>query len=449
MTSLRSRPLQASAVSAGVLPARVVELELTAPIEPVVLRHADRAYARALCLVRLHGCPVALVWLRPDADDAEVTPAAVARQVWAAASDVIKAHLGEDGEAEPDSLPAGGLAPAAAPAMPACEAGRAAVRARACPASVVVATRERPAALARCLESLLALSHPTYEVIVVDNAPSTPATRELVTGDRFGGRVTYVCEPRPGLGAAHNRGLDAAAGAIVAFTDDDVTVDPGWLLELAGGFERTERVGCVTGMIVPAALDTPAQLLAERLWGFNKGFQELTFDRDTDRGDILYPYTAGTFGSGANMAFDTRVLRRLGGFDPATGAGTPARGGDDLAAFFAVVSAGYRLVYRPAAFVRHAHHADYAALERQAYGYGVGLTAFLTKAVVDRPGRLLELARLSRHGVARVLDPRGGREAAGADGARLDRPPGLVRAERRGMLHGPAAYVRSRHRTGR
>ncbi len=124
------------------------------------------------------------------------------------------------------------------------------------------------------------------------------------------------------------------------------------------------------------------------------------FDRETDRGDPLYPYTAGTFGSGANMAFDTAVLRVLGGFDPATGAGTVARGGDDLSAFFEVISAGYRLVYNPAAFVMHAHHADYAALKHQAYGYGVGLTAFLTKTVIDRPGRLLELARLSRHGVA-------------------------------------------------
>lgn len=441
MTSLRSRPVPVAARPAGELPATVVELELAAPLEPIRLRDGDRSYDCALCLVRLHGCPVGLVWLRPDGG-AEVSRDAIARQIWAAASDRIRAHLAADGQTEPDALPIGGLAGTEAPA---CWTARDAVRARACPASVVVATRDRPASLERCLESLLELDHPRYEVIVVDNAPSTPATRQLVTGDRFADRVTYICEPRPGLAAAHNRGLTAASGALVAFTDDDVTVDPGWLLELAGGFERTERVACVTGLIVPAQLDTPAQVLAERLWGFNKGFGELIFDRDTDRGDTLYPYTAGTFGSGANMAFDTAVLRRLGGFDPATGAGTLARGGDDLAAFFAVVSAGYRLVYRPAAFVRHAHHADYAALERQAYGYGVGLTAFLTKTIVDRPGRLLELARLSRHGVTRVLDPRGGRDAAG--GAPVIRPAGLVRAERRGMLHGPAAYVRSRHRT--
>jgi GT2 family glycosyltransferase len=444
MTSLRTRPQPTATAPAADVPARVVELELTSPIKPVPLREDGSAYACALCLVRVHGWPLGLVWLRPEDAEPEVPADAVARQIWAALADRIRSHLAEDGEAEPDPLGAGGLS---ASATGTCAAAGDAARTRACPASVVVATRQRPAALARCLESLLALDHPCYEVIVVDNAPGTPTTRDLVTGARFGNRVTYVCEPRPGLAAAHNRGLDAASGALIAFTDDDVTVDRRWLLELAAGFERTERVGCVTGLIVPAELNTPAQLLAERLWGFNKGFAELIFDHDTDRGDALYPYTAGSFGSGANMAFDTAVLRRLGGFDPATGAGTPARGGDDLAAFFTVVSAGYRLVYRPAAFVRHAHHAEYAALERQAFGYGVGLTAFLTKAVVDRPGRLLELARLSRHGVARALDPRGGRDATIAGAARVDRPAGLIRAERRGMLHGPAAYVRSRHRT--
>jgi hypothetical protein len=103
-----------------------------------------------------------------------------------------------------------------------------------------------------------------------------------------------------------------------------------------------------------------------------------------------------------------------------------------------LLSGGYRLVYNPAALVWHAHHADHA---------GVGLTAFLTKTVVDRPGRLLELSPLSRHGVVRVLDPRGGRGPTRSGGDWLARPSGLARAERRGMLYGPAGYLLSRRRT--
>jgi GT2 family glycosyltransferase len=449
LTSFRPRVATVDEPTEGDLPVKVLELELSHPLEPVTLQAADpeRSYARALCLVRLHGHPLGLVRLRPEPSQTrasrELGTDTVARQIWAELEGQIRRHLVADGLPAPESLPAEGLRPVT---KPHCLAAREAVRARARPASVVVATRERPAALSRCLESLMGLDYPAYEILVVDNAPRTSATRELLATDPFRGRVKYIREPQPGLAAAHNRGLREVSGAFVAFTDDDVTVDRLWLSELARGFELADGVGCVTGLIGPAELETRAQLVAEQLWGFNKGFSVQVFDRQTDRGDPLYPYTAGTFGSGANMAFDTAVLRSLGGFDPATGAGTLARGGDDLCAFFRVVSDGYRLVYNPASLVLHAHHADYAALERQAYGYGVGLTAFLTKTVVDRPGRILELARLSRHGVARVLDPRSGKASTNSGGEQIATPAGLARAERRGMLHGPFAYLRSRRR---
>jgi hypothetical protein len=80
------------------------------------------------------------------------------------------------------------------------------------------------------------------------------------------------------------------------------------------------------------------------------------------------------------MAFRTSYLQERGGFDEALGAGTVAMGGDDLAAFYDVISGGNRLVYEPAAIVLHQHPRHYAALKRQAYGYGAGLGAHLTRA---------------------------------------------------------------------
>ena len=79
-------------------------------------------------------------------------------------------------------------------------------------------------------------------------------------------------------------------------------------------------------------------------------------------GEPLYPYTAGVFGSGANMAFRADALRAMGGFDTSLGAGSAALGGDDLAAFFDVIEAGHTLVYEPTAFVRHRHRADRTVL---------------------------------------------------------------------------------------
>ncbi|CAL9546073.1 hypothetical protein SUDANB176_04344 [Streptomyces sp. enrichment culture] len=316
--------------------------------------------------------------------------------------------------------------------------------------SVVVATRERAGQLARALDSLLAQDHPDFEVVVVDNAPVTDGTRELVER-KYGERVRYVCEPVPGLAVAHNKGLAAARGEVIAFTDDDVVADPRWLTELTAPFAADPRLGCATGLILPARLRTPAQVLLESHGGFAKGFTPMTYDpQDPPRDEPLFPFTAGRFGSGANMAFRTDVLRGVGGFDPATGAGTPARGGDDLYGFVRVLAQGHRLHYTPHALVWHHHRETWADLETQAYGYGAGLTAYLTAVLVNRPALLPAfLARLPRGlAHARALTAVRETDGGGTPGAHGTRthpwPRRLSRLQRRGMVYGPVGYLRAR-----
>ncbi|WP_234286139.1 glycosyltransferase family A protein, partial [Streptomyces venezuelae] len=127
------------------------------------------------------------------------------------------------------------------------------------------------------LDSLLAQDHPDHELIVVDNAPRTTATHTLVTRG-YAGRVRYVREDTPGLAVAHNTGLAAAEGTVVAFTDDDVIADPHWLTALTAPFAADPGLGCVTGLILPARLSTPAQVLLESHGGFAKGFAPRLYD---------------------------------------------------------------------------------------------------------------------------------------------------------------------------
>ncbi|BFO14367.1 hypothetical protein SHKM778_07550 [Streptomyces sp. KM77-8] len=116
------------------------------------------------------------------------------------------------------------------------------------------------------------------------------------------------------------------------------------------------------------------------------------------------------------MAFRTEVLRAVGGFDPATGAGTPARGGDDLYGFVRVLAQGHRLRYTPYALVWHHHRETWADLETQAYGYGAGLTAYLTAILAGRPALLPAfLARLPR-GLAHARTLTRARDTDGGDG---------------------------------
>src|SRR5690348_9913012 len=97
-------------------------------------------------------------------------------------------------------------------------------------------------------------NYPNLEILVVDNAPSSDATRDLVSA-RYP-RVNYVVEPRPGLDWARNRAISAASGEILAYTDDDVVVDPGWVRALARAFAEDPEAMAVTGLVVPFELET-------------------------------------------------------------------------------------------------------------------------------------------------------------------------------------------------
>ncbi|MGB6015317.1 MAG: glycosyltransferase family A protein, partial [Nodosilinea sp.] len=141
--------------------------------------------------------------------------------------------------------------------------------------SVVICTRDRPQQLARCLRSLQSLTTPAHEIIVIDNAPSSEATKQLVA--EFPA-VRYCQEPRPGLSVARNRGIAIATGDLIAFTDDDVEVHSHWLEQLRTAFQHP-TVMAMTGLILPARLETEAEEVFQRgSSGFGWGYRPLTFD---------------------------------------------------------------------------------------------------------------------------------------------------------------------------
>jgi O-antigen biosynthesis protein len=419
-----------------VAPVTVAEIELE---EPVTVTHVSVAgpcdrVPQALVLVRLQGVPIGTIVV--DAPGGKVNAASCTEEARALLDSL-------QNQPDPDGLPprpsaAAGTA-AAKPADPQ------ELRQAAAPLiSVVVATRERPRYLTACLDSLARLDYPNYEVVVVDNDPVTDATATLMSR-RSDANLRYAREARRGLAAAHNCGLEHTSGSIIAFTDDDVIVDRNWLTEVAGAFRMVPDVACVTGLIMPAELQTPAQLLLETHGHFSKGFAQRLVNRHGHRPhDPLFPFAVGQLGSGANMSFSRECLGELRGFDPATGVGTVTHGGDDLAAFFSVLAAGYSLIYQPRALVWHHHRRELASLSRQAYGYGVGLGAYLTSGLVHHPaliGRALRCApaALTYAFPGSPRNPRAG----------TSWPRRLVWKEWQGIAFGPVAYCVSRWRCRR
>jgi glycosyltransferase involved in cell wall biosynthesis len=420
-------------------PTYLWDVELAEPLTglPRVKRASGESYQRGMALARLHDEPLGNVEF--TFGKYGLPAGELAEGIWSGLGDLINRHLEKDGLPRIDRLTAEGLA---ASEKPACVQKREDFMRRAPLASVIVATHNRPAGLRLCLETLLGMEYPSFEIVVVDNAPSDRQVPELLEHE-FKGYENIHCirEDIPGLAVAHNRGLEIARGEIIAFTDDDVTPDRLWLLKLAQAFETGSHVGCVTGLILPAELESYAQLLSEVYWGYGKGYERRIYDLKENRpASPLFPYTAGRFGSGSNMAYRRAALAEMGGFDPATGVGTPTQGGDDLSGFFDVIACGWQLVYEPAAAIRHYHRADPHSLSTQAYGYGLGLGAYLTKTLLDRPARILEISRKALKGIAYASQLHAERDAQDASGAQM----GLAALERKGLFLGPYAYVKSK-----
>jgi glycosyltransferase involved in cell wall biosynthesis len=297
-------------------------------------------------------------------------------------------------------------------------------------ATVAVCTRDRPEDLRRCLEALMKLPDDGQELLVIDNCPSTDATRRLV--EEYP-RVRYVREDRPGLDVARNRALREAWHEVVAYIDDDAVPEPGWLRALLRNFNE-ERVLCVTGLTMPLELETEAQEWFERYCSFQRGFKRTVYDMT-----CLQPLAASRVGAGVNMALRRSVLDLVGSFDETLDAGTPTHSGGDTEMFSRILSAGYRIVYDPSALSWHRHRRAWEALRKVIYGYGVGVYATWTRNLLYDKEFAVFLQATYWFWTDQLP----------ALVSSLLRRPGsipldLLLAELRGCLTGPFAYLRSR-----
>ena len=218
--------------------------------------------------------------------------------------------------------------------------------------TVILCTYNRCQSLAKALESVAVSTLPRcieWEVLVVDNN-SRDETREVVENfcRRYPGRFRYLFESRQGKSHALNSGIREARGDVLAFTDDDATVEPAWLHNLTASLIKGECAG-VGGRTIPAqALSLPNWLSIEEpfQWG---GIVGAFFDLGDKPCELsLAPY-------GVNMAVRKEVLEKHGNFRTDMGPcpGSEIRN-EDTEFGRRLLAAGERLRYEPSAIVHHA-----------------------------------------------------------------------------------------------
>lgn len=308
--------------------------------------------------------------------------------------------------------------------------------------TIAVCTRDRLDDVKYCLASLQEQTYPRLTILVVDNAPKSGDLRDYIEQNQFKVPVRYVVERKPGLSHARNKAVEQCATELIAFIDDDEVACTYWASEVVRGFVEDPKVDCVTGAVVPSELSTQAQQLFERYGGHTKGrgFRAITFD-GRKMGPLAPLFPLPPFGVGANMSFRASIIRELGGFNTALGAGTASLAGEDTEVLSAILLEGRRIAYRPAAVVRHCHRTTYEKLLNQFYGLGVGLTAFYTAMLMRHPLYVFRLLALAPRAFREVLGNKGERAQGLGD---MFLPADLLNAHRRGMIKGPVAYCLTR-----
>jgi glycosyltransferase involved in cell wall biosynthesis len=240
--------------------------------------------------------------------------------------------------------------------------------------SVVVCTRDRPELLIDCLAAIRRCDPPPGEVIVVDSASTTDQTRTVA----LDAGVLYERVERRGLDRARNRGWQSASRPIVLYVDDDARIDHR-AVQVAADTMLDPDVALVTGMILPAELETEAQRRFEHDNGMSLGFRrQIRNERVNPAGLRVW-----TVGVGALMAIRRDTLAELGGFDPLLDVGTATRGAGDLDIFHRILASGATVIYEPSCFARHLHRRDFSGWWRQLTGYGYGFTALVEKQRID------------------------------------------------------------------
>ena len=272
------------------------------------------------------------------------------------------------------------------------------------PASVIIVSNRRPAALKRCVMAVGQLYHPNYEVVVVADSQSL----RTLTGSPLGRGLKTAAFDEENISQARNIGIGLAAGDVLAFIDDDAVPEPTWLTHLAGAFDDDE-VAAAGGFLRgrngiswqwrAASVDHTGQR------------HDLTWD--SQRPAALHPARGRAIKTeGTNMAFRREVLCAIGGFDPAFRFFL-----DETDLNMRLARAGHATAIVPLAEVHHGfaestrRRAD--RVPRDLFEIGASMGAFLLRhcpapqrAGVEAAFAREQRQRLLRHMVAGRLEPR-------------------------------------------
>lgn len=215
--------------------------------------------------------------------------------------------------------------------------------------SVIVCSYNGGQTLQACLESLLEIDYPNYEVVVVDDG-STDHTPAIIAGFADRPVIRPIRQRNMGLSYARNVGAQAATGDIFAYTDGDCMADPDWLYFLVGTLLSGPYAGVGGPNVSPPAANWVQACVAAAPGGPSH---------------VLLTDVVAEHIPGCNMAFHRWAYEMVGGFDAEY-----RKAGDDVDFCWRLQSAGQVIAFSPSAIVWHYRRFTLKAFRKQQEGYG-------------------------------------------------------------------------------
>jgi glycosyltransferase involved in cell wall biosynthesis len=205
--------------------------------------------------------------------------------------------------------------------------------------SALVCTRSRDRLVVDTVSSILANTHPNFELVVVDQSKDNE-TREALRPFSTDPRLRYLKVATVGKGYALNAGMRETKGTVVAITDDDCTVPTNWLETFGSIFAAHPKVAVAFCCVEPGEHDRKAGFIPDYV---RTGDRMLTRMHDARH----------VQGLGAGIAVRRKVIEETGGFDPMLGPGSRFPSCDDRDVAIRALLAGYHIYETSVIAVKH------------------------------------------------------------------------------------------------
>ncbi len=203
-----------------------------------------------------------------------------------------------------------------------------------------------------CLESILAINYPQYEVIVIDNDSHDKSLDFIKKTFGENSRIKCVNNPQNNYSLGLNIGLNSSKGKYVVFLNNDVTLHPECIKEVINVLERHKEIALAQFKLINFFRRDKIDCVGETTDIYGNAVELGHGEEDKNQyGKVMEILCA----AGSACILRKNITSEIGFYDPEF-----VIGYEDLDLALRVWLRGYKVVSIPGAIIYHRRGASYS-----------------------------------------------------------------------------------------